>query len=160
MDPLIAKLSELKIVRGDFDYCLNRAKIIVFFVFGCQKWFDYEAHALVQSINHGPLIFWLYRTFGMPETTVPTDPKVIFRVLEPLLTRLHLVGHEANGWSAWLQRERAAAEGAAQQDPWPKPSRLTMVTDPQSAATIGAGPLSDPVPSPPPSAQRSCVPRA
>jgi transposase len=42
------------------------------------------------------------------ETTVPTDPKAIFRVLEPFLPRLHLVGHEATGWSAWLQRELEA----------------------------------------------------
>jgi transposase len=39
------------------------------------------------------------------ETTVPTDPDAIARVLTPFLPRLHLVGHEATGWSAWLHRE-------------------------------------------------------
>lgn len=39
------------------------------------------------------------------ETTVPTDPEAIFAVLKPYATRLHLVGHEATGWSAWLHRE-------------------------------------------------------
>jgi len=42
------------------------------------------------------------------EATVPTDPAAIFRVLEPYLPRLHLVGHEATGWSAWLHRELEA----------------------------------------------------
>ena len=42
------------------------------------------------------------------ETTVPTNPKAIFRALEPFLPRLHLVGHEATGWSAWLQRQLEA----------------------------------------------------
>ncbi|WP_347339584.1 YkgB family protein [Bradyrhizobium ivorense] len=66
MDALIAKLSKLDIVRGDFDYHFVRATmIIVFLVFSCQKWFDYEAHALIPFISHGPLIFWLYPVFGI-----------------------------------------------------------------------------------------------
>jgi uncharacterized membrane protein YkgB len=66
MDQLIAKLSSLNVVRSDFDYHLTRAAmVIVFVVFGCQKWFDYEAHALIPFISHGPLIFWLYPLFGV-----------------------------------------------------------------------------------------------
>ena len=66
MDHLIKKLSELDLVRGDFDYHATRvAMIIVFFVFSCQKWFDYEAHALIPFISNGPLIFWLYPVFGV-----------------------------------------------------------------------------------------------
>jgi uncharacterized membrane protein YkgB len=66
MDALIAKLSKLDIVRGDFDYHFTRAMmVIVFYVFSCQKWFDYEAQALVPFISHGPLIFWLYPVFGI-----------------------------------------------------------------------------------------------
>jgi uncharacterized membrane protein YkgB len=66
MDHLIKKLSELELVRGDFDYHAMRvAMIVVFFVFSCQKWFDYEAHALIPFISHGPLIFWLYPVFGV-----------------------------------------------------------------------------------------------
>jgi uncharacterized membrane protein YkgB len=71
MDQLIAKLSKLEIVRSDFDYHLTRATmIIVFLVFGCQKWFDYEAQALVPFISHGPLIFWLYPAFGVRGATI------------------------------------------------------------------------------------------
>lgn len=38
------------------------------------------------------------------ETSVTTDPDAIFGVLAPYLPRLHLVGHEATTWSAWLHR--------------------------------------------------------
>jgi len=70
MDQLIAKLSKLDIVRGDLDYHLIRATMVtLFFIFGCQKWFDYEAHALVPFISHGPLIFWMYPVFGMRGAT-------------------------------------------------------------------------------------------
>jgi hypothetical protein len=38
MDPPIAKLSKLEIVRGELDYHITRAAVvIIFFVFGCQK---------------------------------------------------------------------------------------------------------------------------
>lgn len=70
MDQLIAKLSKLEIVRGDFDYHLMRATMIaVFFIFSSQKWFDYEAQALIPFISHGPLIFWLYPAFGVRGAT-------------------------------------------------------------------------------------------
>ncbi|WP_050629818.1 YkgB family protein [Bradyrhizobium viridifuturi] len=66
MDHLIRKLSQLELVKGDFDYHATRvAMIVVFIVFSCQKWFDYEAHALIPFISHGPLIFWLYPAFGV-----------------------------------------------------------------------------------------------
>jgi uncharacterized membrane protein YkgB len=66
MDQLIATLSRLIIFRGDFDYHLMRATMVaIFFIFGCQKWFDYQAHAIVPFIKNGPLIFWLYPLFGI-----------------------------------------------------------------------------------------------
>jgi uncharacterized membrane protein YkgB len=37
--------------------------------FGYQKWFDYEAQALIPYISHGPLIFWLYPVFGIRGAT-------------------------------------------------------------------------------------------
>jgi len=39
--------------------------VIVFLVFGYQKWFEYEAHALIPFISNGPLISWLYPAFGI-----------------------------------------------------------------------------------------------
>ncbi len=66
MDHLIARMSKLRIVKGDLDYYLIRVTMAAtFFIFSCQKWFSYEAHALVPFISHGPLIFWLYPLFGV-----------------------------------------------------------------------------------------------
>ena len=66
MDTLITKLSRLDVVRGDLDYHLIRAAmVIVFLAFGYQKWFEYEAQALIPFISSGPLISWLYPAFGL-----------------------------------------------------------------------------------------------
>jgi len=66
MDTLITKLSRLDVVRGDLDYHLIRAAmVIVFLFFGYQKWFEYEAQALIPFISSGPLISWLYPAFGL-----------------------------------------------------------------------------------------------
>jgi uncharacterized membrane protein YkgB len=39
--------------------------VILYFFFGYQKWFDYEAHGLIPFFTHGPLIFWMYSVFGI-----------------------------------------------------------------------------------------------
>ena len=43
---IVRALVKLGILKNDLDYHLLRASIILFF-FGYQKWFDYEAQALV-----------------------------------------------------------------------------------------------------------------
>lgn len=58
------------IFKTDFDYHLTRASmVIICLFFGYQKWFPYEADALIPYINHGPLIFWLYPVFGIRGAT-------------------------------------------------------------------------------------------
>jgi uncharacterized membrane protein YkgB len=58
------------ILRDDLDYHLIRASmVIIFLFFGYQKWFEYEAQALVPYISHGPLIFWMYPVFGIRGAT-------------------------------------------------------------------------------------------
>src|SRR5262249_37093256 len=48
------------------DYRLVRASmVIMFFFFGYQKWFEYEAQVLIPYIGNGPLISWLYPVFGI-----------------------------------------------------------------------------------------------
>ncbi len=42
------------------------------------------------------------------ETSAPTDPDALYRVLEPYLPRLQRVGLEAGAWSPWLYRELVA----------------------------------------------------
>jgi uncharacterized membrane protein YkgB len=70
MNRLTKLLSNLSIFRSDLDYHLIRASmVIIFLFFGYQKWFQYEADALVPYISHGPLIFWMYPVFGMRGAT-------------------------------------------------------------------------------------------
>src|SRR5262249_11157681 len=63
-------LIKLGILKQDLDYHFIRASMVVIFLFfGYQKWFDYEAQALIPYINHGPLIFWMYSVFGLKGAT-------------------------------------------------------------------------------------------
>lgn len=66
MNLLIDTLARTGLLRRDLDYHLLRAAMVVVFAFfGYQKWFDYEAQALIPFISHGPLIFWLYPLLGI-----------------------------------------------------------------------------------------------
>jgi uncharacterized membrane protein YkgB len=59
-------LVKLGIVKEDLDYHFVRAAmVIIFLFFGYQKWFDYEAQALIPYISNGPLISWMYPVFGI-----------------------------------------------------------------------------------------------
>jgi len=70
MNFLIKMLIKLGIQRENLDYHLIRAGLVViFFFFGYQKWFEYEAQALIPYISHGPLIFWMYPVFGIRGAT-------------------------------------------------------------------------------------------
>jgi uncharacterized membrane protein YkgB len=63
-------LDKLGMLRDDADYHLLRAAmVIIFFSFGYQKWWAYEAEKLIPFISNGPLIFWLYPAFGMRGAT-------------------------------------------------------------------------------------------
>jgi uncharacterized membrane protein YkgB len=66
MNSLIKLLAKSPLVAPDLDYYLMRGSMIVIFVlFGYQKWFEYEAQVLIPYISHGALIFWLYPAFGI-----------------------------------------------------------------------------------------------
>ena len=70
MDRLINTLVKLNIFRSDFDYHLIRVSLVIIcFFFGYQKWFQYEADALIPYISHGTLIFWMYPAFGIRGAT-------------------------------------------------------------------------------------------
>ena len=67
---IVRTLIKLGILKNDLDYHLLRASmVIIFFFFGYQKWFDYEAQALLPYIGHGPLISWMYPVFGVRGAT-------------------------------------------------------------------------------------------
>jgi uncharacterized membrane protein YkgB len=66
LDPLTNLLVRCGILKEDLDYHLLRATmVIIFFFFGYQKWWAYEAERLIPYISNGPLIFWLYPAFGL-----------------------------------------------------------------------------------------------
>jgi uncharacterized membrane protein YkgB len=67
---LLRALIKLGILKKDLDYHLLRASmVIIFLFFGYQKWFNYEAQALLPYIGHGPLISWMYPVFGIRGAT-------------------------------------------------------------------------------------------
>lgn len=67
---LIKTLIRAGLLKDDLDYHFVRASmVIIYFFFGYQKWFDYEAQGLIPFFTHGPLIFWMYPVFGMKGST-------------------------------------------------------------------------------------------
>ena len=70
MNFIVRALIGLGILKNDLDYHLLRASmVIIFLFFGYQKWFEYEAQALLPYIGHGPFIFWMYPVFGVRGAT-------------------------------------------------------------------------------------------
>jgi uncharacterized membrane protein YkgB len=66
MSYLIKLFDKLGFLQGDIDYHVVRASmVLIFLFFGYQKWFQYEAQALIPYISNGPLIFWMYPVFGV-----------------------------------------------------------------------------------------------
>jgi uncharacterized membrane protein YkgB len=66
MNSLIKGLANSRLFKGDLDYHLIRASmVLIFFLFGYQKWFEYEAQTLIPYISNGPLISWMYPFFGI-----------------------------------------------------------------------------------------------
>src|SRR5215469_4430001 len=70
MNALIKVLARSPLLKGDLDLHLVRGSmVLIFLLFGYQKWFEYEAQALVPFIENGPLTFWLYPVFGLHGAT-------------------------------------------------------------------------------------------
>jgi uncharacterized membrane protein YkgB len=66
MNNLIKVLARSVLLKGDLDYHLVRASmVLIFLLFGYQKWFDYEAQGLIPFISNGPLTSWMYPVFGV-----------------------------------------------------------------------------------------------
>src|ERR1700736_1124361 len=66
MNLLIKILTKLGLLKKDLDYHVVRASmVIIYFFFGYQKWFAYEAEELIPFISNGPLISWMYPVFGI-----------------------------------------------------------------------------------------------
>jgi len=70
MKYLIKLCDRFGLLQSDLDYHLLRASmVIIFLFFGYQKWWNYEAQALIPYISNGPLIFWMYPVFGIRGAT-------------------------------------------------------------------------------------------
>ncbi len=66
MNLLIKILTKLGLLTKDLDYHVVRATmVILYFFFGYQKWFPYEAQGLIPFFKNGPLISWMYPVFGV-----------------------------------------------------------------------------------------------
>jgi uncharacterized membrane protein YkgB len=66
MNSLIKVLAKSRLLKGDLDYHLVRASmVLIYLLFGYQKWFDYEAQGLIPFISNGPLTSWMYPVFGI-----------------------------------------------------------------------------------------------
>jgi uncharacterized membrane protein YkgB len=66
MNLLVKVLSKVGLLTKDLDYHVVRGSmVIIYFFFGYQKWFPYEAQGLIPFITSGPLISWMYPVFGI-----------------------------------------------------------------------------------------------
>jgi uncharacterized membrane protein YkgB len=70
MNSLVKILARSRLLKGDLDLHLVRGSmVLVFLLFGYQKWFEYEAQGLIPFISNGPLTFWMYPVFGLHGAT-------------------------------------------------------------------------------------------
>src|ERR1700719_3484858 len=66
MNYLVKVLARSGLLKGDLDLHLVRGSmVLIFLLFGYQKWFEYEAQLLIPFISNGPFISWLYPVFGI-----------------------------------------------------------------------------------------------
>jgi uncharacterized membrane protein YkgB len=66
MNSLIKILAKSHLFSGNLDLHLIRGSmVLIFLLFGYQKWFEYEAQGLRPFIGNGPLTFWMYPVFGL-----------------------------------------------------------------------------------------------
>jgi len=66
MNWLIKTLAKMHLFQRGLDNHIVRASmVLIFLIFGYQKWFEFEAQGLVPFFTHGPLIFWMYPVFGI-----------------------------------------------------------------------------------------------
>jgi uncharacterized membrane protein YkgB len=70
MNSLIKNLAGSRLFKSDLDLHLVRGSmVVIFLLFGYQKWFEYEAQGLIPFITYGPLTSWMYPVFGLHGAT-------------------------------------------------------------------------------------------
>jgi uncharacterized membrane protein YkgB len=67
---LVRVVAKSGLLRAGLDEHIVRASMVLIFVlFGYQKWFEYEAQGLIPFIQNGPLTSWMYPVFGLHGAT-------------------------------------------------------------------------------------------
>jgi uncharacterized membrane protein YkgB len=70
MNYIVTMLNKFGILNRDLGYHVVRAAMVIMFLFfGYQKWFPYEAKALIPYISNGPFISWMYPVLGVTGAT-------------------------------------------------------------------------------------------
>jgi uncharacterized membrane protein YkgB len=65
MNSLIKWLAGSRLFKGDWDlHVVRGSMVLIFLLFGYQKWFEYEVQGLAPFIENGPLTAWMYPVFG------------------------------------------------------------------------------------------------
>src|SRR3981189_1848147 len=65
MNALVKALTRSGLLKGDLDFHLVRGSmVLIFLLFGYQKWFEYEAQTLIPFISNGPPPFWMHARLG------------------------------------------------------------------------------------------------
>jgi uncharacterized membrane protein YkgB len=66
MDWLVMLLTKTSLLKKNLDYNLLRASmVIIFLLFGYQKWFLCEVKVLIPYIGNDPFLSWKYPVFGI-----------------------------------------------------------------------------------------------
>jgi uncharacterized membrane protein YkgB len=66
MNALVKILAKSRLLRGNLDLHLVRGSmVLIFLLFGYQKWWEYEAQTLIPFISNGPLTSWMYPVLGL-----------------------------------------------------------------------------------------------
>src|SRR5579859_1855960 len=66
MNRLIDSVGRSRCCQGDIgDHVVRSSMVIIFVLFGYQKWFEYEAQTLIPFIKYGPLTLWMHSVFGI-----------------------------------------------------------------------------------------------
>jgi uncharacterized membrane protein YkgB len=67
---MVINLTRSALITRDWEiHAFRGTMVTIFLFFGYQKWFSYEAQALIPYISNGPLIFWLYPALGIRGAT-------------------------------------------------------------------------------------------
>src|SRR5215468_2231142 len=70
MNYLVKILAGSRLLKGNLDlHVVRGSMVLIFLLFGYQKWFEYEVQTLDPFISNGPLTSWMYPVLGLHGAT-------------------------------------------------------------------------------------------